>query len=40
MTANSHDDAPDMVTMLAIDKNPLVQKNTVEAVENPFRKRR
>lgn len=40
LSKNPHDDAPDMVTMLAIDKNPLVQKNTVEAVENPFRKRR
>ena len=40
LSKNPHDDAPDMVTMLAIDKNPLVQKNTVEAIENPFRKRR
>ena len=40
LSKNPHDDAPDMVTMLAIDKNPLTTKNIVQAIENPLRKRR
>lgn len=39
LSKNSHDDAPDMISMLAIKENPISQEgnNTVEAVFNPFR---
>ena len=39
MGNNPHDDAPDMVTMLAIDQTEITVTNRVEAVHNPFRSR-
>lgn len=37
---NPHDDAPDMVTMLAIHETSFAITNKVEAISNPFRNRR